>query len=148
MNGFKNLKVGTKIIAGYLIALALMVVVGGVAMVRLSEVGTTVADLTDNLAVDRQIGNDMVADILLTRFYANKYITSQTASDLDRYREESGKLQALIIQAAQDITQAERAALLETTYGIEFGTMVDGLRSANPPPEGDASALVPLPSTA
>ncbi len=114
MNGFKNLKVGTKIIAGYLIALALMVVVGGVAMVRLSEVGTTVADLTDNLAVDRQIGNDMVADILLTRFYANKYITSQTASDLDRYREESGKLQALIIQAAQDITQAERAALLES----------------------------------
>ncbi|WP_395710950.1 tetratricopeptide repeat protein [Reyranella sp.] len=45
-------------------------------------------------------------------------------------------------------TLAERAALLETTYGIEFGTMVDGLRSANPPPEGDASALVPLPSTA
>ena len=45
-------------------------------------------------------------------------------------------------------TLAERAALLETAYGIEFGAMVDGLRSANPGSDGAASPLVPLPSTA
>lgn len=42
-------------------------------------------------------------------------------------------------------TLAERAALLETAYGIEFGTMVEDLRSANPSPDGAASAVVPLP---
>lgn len=45
-------------------------------------------------------------------------------------------------------TLAERAALLETAYGIEFGTIVEDLRLANPAPDGTASALVPLPVAA
>ena len=43
---------------------------------------------------------------------------------------------------------AERAALLETAYGIEFGAIVEDLRLANPAPDGAASTLVPLPAAA
>jgi spermidine synthase len=43
-------------------------------------------------------------------------------------------------------TLGERAALLETTYGIEFGAIVEDLRKANRAADGAASALVPLPS--
>jgi spermidine synthase len=43
-------------------------------------------------------------------------------------------------------TLAERAALLETTYGIEFDAIVEDLRRANQVADGAASTLVPLPS--
>jgi spermidine synthase len=43
---------------------------------------------------------------------------------------------------------AERAALLETAYGIELGGIVEELRAANPAPDGSASTLVPFPATA
>lgn len=42
-------------------------------------------------------------------------------------------------------TLAERAALLETAYGIDLGGIVEDLRAANPAPDGADSALVPLP---
>ena len=114
MNFLGNFKVGTKIIAGYVIALALMLVVGGLAIIRLGELNTTVVDLTDNLAVDRQIGNDMVEEILLTRFYGAKYITSHDSQYLDRYKQENTLLDGLLSQANTDITKADRVALLKT----------------------------------
>ena len=42
-------------------------------------------------------------------------------------------------------TLAERATLLETAYGIDFGTIVEDLRRANPAPDGAAGALVAFP---
>jgi len=113
MQLFNRFSVGAKIIAGYVIALTLMVVVGVVAIVRLNEVGGTVADVTDNLAVDRQLGNDMVAEILLVRFYANKYTATQNQNFLDRYTEELNKLEQILAEAETEITNVERAALLD-----------------------------------
>ena len=118
MNFLGNFKVGTKIIAGYVIALVLMLVVGGLAIIRLGELDTTVTDLTQNLAVDRQIGNDMVADILLARFYAAKYSSSHDSQYLDRYKEELAALDKTLTQANKEITKADRVALLKT---IEAG---------------------------
>jgi len=117
MNTFNNLKIGTKIIAGYVIALVLMVVVGGVALVRLGEVDNIVTDLTTHLAVDRQLGNDMVTQVLLARFYANKYIASHDSTNLDRYQEEAAQFDALIKQANTEITKAERVQLLKQVEG-------------------------------
>jgi len=113
MQLFNRFSVGAKIIAGYVIALTLMVVVGVVAIVRLNEVGGTVADVTDNLAVDRQLGNDMVAEILLVRFYANKYTATQNQNLLDRYTEELSNLEQILAVAETEITSVERATLLD-----------------------------------
>ncbi len=113
MNLFRNLKVGIKIVAGYLIAIALMLIVGAVALVRLGSVGQTVDDLTSNLAIDRQVANDMVGEILLARFYANKYVTSHDDVDLERYRAEIDNLRQTLAQADEAITKPDRVEMLQ-----------------------------------
>ncbi|MBL8056643.1 MAG: HAMP domain-containing protein [Anaerolineales bacterium] len=126
MQALNNLKVGTKIIAGYVVALALMLVVGGVALIRLNGLNASIKDLTANLAVDRQLGNDIVTQILLVRLYGNKYIANHDAADVDRFNEEYGRLTELLQQAETDITKPERVALLKTitadtpAYGAAF----------------------------
>ena len=108
MQLFNRFSVGVKIIAGYVIALTLMVVVGVVAIVRLNEVGDTVSDVTDDLALDRQLGNDVVAEILLTRYYANKYTATQNQNLLDRYTEELSNLEQILAVAETAITSSAR----------------------------------------
>ncbi len=105
--------VGTKIILGYAVALILMLVVGGLAILRLGELNATVSDLTVELAADRQIANGLVEEILLSRFYVNKYTSSHKTEYLDRAKEEWKKLDALLKQAAANIDNPERVALLE-----------------------------------
>ena len=63
MDFFRNFKVGTKIMAGYVIALVLTAVVGGVALVRLDDIGETVNDLAGNLAKDQHLADQIVEQI-------------------------------------------------------------------------------------
>jgi methyl-accepting chemotaxis protein/carbonic anhydrase/acetyltransferase-like protein (isoleucine patch superfamily) len=129
MNFLGNIKVGTKIMAGYIIALVLMLVVGGLAILRLGQLNTTVANLTTNLAADRQLANSMVEEILLARFYGNKFINSHDPQSLNSYNQEAGKLNELITQANTDFTEPERVALLKiiesgwATYKTDFETV-------------------------
>ena len=87
MKLFANIKVGVKIIAGYLAVLTLMGIVGTVALVRTGDAGTIVDELTNDLAVDRQLGNDIATDIVLARFYAAKYTDTRDITYLNRYTE-------------------------------------------------------------
>ncbi|MEZ4635813.1 MAG: hypothetical protein R2873_00995 [Caldilineaceae bacterium] len=93
-----------KIIAGYVIALLLMAIVGGVALVRLNQINGTVTDLATNLAEDQRISESLVDEILLTRFYANKYIRDPQESYLNRYDEEISTLQETLDAASLAIT--------------------------------------------
>jgi methyl-accepting chemotaxis protein len=113
MNIFRNLKVGTKIFSGYLIALTLMAVVGGVALVRLDQINNMMSDITQNLAQDEVVTQDIVAQILLARLYVVKYIRSQNPDDLTRQNEEWAKLKELLTKADTAITKAERVELLK-----------------------------------
>ena len=118
MNFLGRFKVGTKIIAGYVIALLLMVGVGSLAVVRLAQLDATVTNLTTNLAVDRQTANDLVEEILLARFYGAKYINSHDSQYLDRYGQESVILDGLIKKGDAGISETDQVALLRT---IESG---------------------------
>ncbi|GAB4424478.1 MAG: hypothetical protein Kow0031_03480 [Anaerolineae bacterium] len=130
MNFLSNFKVGTKIIAGYIIALALMAAIGAVALVRLGNIETTVTNLSDNLAMDQKLADDMVSQILLARFYANKYIRGSSQADLDRYNEEFTNFENLLAEADREITAAERVQMLESihqgvdTYNTTFEEIV------------------------
>jgi len=73
---FHNLRVGTKILSGYAIALFLMVAVTALAVYRLEAINRTVADLADNLAQDQHIADTLVNEVLLVRLFANKYISA------------------------------------------------------------------------
>jgi methyl-accepting chemotaxis protein len=137
MKVFHNLKVGVKIVAGYVVVLALMVAVGGAAVSGLGQLGATVANLTGDLAVDRQLGNEMVAQITLVQFYANAYIRSQDPAQLDHSTDEMAKLEQLLAQAERDITQAERVAMLQqikadtAAYRAAFDEVVSLIANRN-----------------
>ena len=55
MTAFNNLKVGTKILAAFVIAFLVMIGIGLFTLTQLNRVNATIDDLTENLAVDRQI---------------------------------------------------------------------------------------------
>jgi hypothetical protein len=61
-------QVGAKIILGYMITLSLMLGVGLLVIARLDQINTTVDDLTNNLALDMRLADEMVSQVLLSRF--------------------------------------------------------------------------------
>ncbi len=112
MNFFNNLNVGIKIFSGFLIILVLMGLVGGLAIFQFSQIKYTITNLTDNLAKDQHLSDQMVAKILLTRFYANKYIGNNKAEDLARFNEEFSYFEELLSEASVEITKGERVKML------------------------------------
>ena len=112
MNIFNNLNVGTKIFSGFIIILILTGIVGGLAMFQFSQIKVTVTNLADNLAKDQHLADQMVARILLTHFYANKYIMSNKAEDLARLNEEFVYFEKLLAEASIEITKTERVKML------------------------------------
>ncbi|MBI1293406.1 HAMP domain-containing protein, partial [bacterium] len=113
---FGNLRVGTKIITGYVVALLLMAIVGGVALVRLNQINSTVTDLATNLAEDQRISESMVEQILLARFYANRYIRDPQDEYLARYNEEIERFKVDLAAADAAITKEERVEILQRIH--------------------------------
>ncbi|MCB9079035.1 MAG: MCP four helix bundle domain-containing protein, partial [Anaerolineaceae bacterium] len=118
MNIFKNFSVGTKILAGNFIALALMIVVGGVAIVQLNTIDSTVSDLANSLAVDQHLADQIESKILLVRFYANKYIRDQKSEDLTHYQEALTGIETLLTEADTKIIKPQRVEML---HQVETG---------------------------
>jgi len=120
MNFFNNLNVGTKIFSGFLIILILTGIVGGLAMLQFSQIKLTVTDLADNLAKDQHLADQMVTRILLSRFYANKYIRGHKGEDLARFNEEFAYFEKLLTEASIEITKDERVKMLtEIKAGVQ-----------------------------
>ncbi len=128
---FAKLGVGTKIIAGYIVALLLMVIVGGVALVQLGQIDGKVTDLATNLAEDQRISESIVEEILLARFYANKYIRDPQQTFLTRFEDEMKLLNETLAEADLAITKPERVQMLQEihsdveTYSATFTEVVD-----------------------
>lgn len=114
MNTFNNLKVGTKILIGFIILLVIMTMIGGTALFHITKIRTTVTDLADNLANVQHLSDQMVAKILQTRFYAHKYIQTQNPDDLNRFHEEFAEFETFLAQAEKQMSQDERLKMLAT----------------------------------
>jgi methyl-accepting chemotaxis protein len=124
MKLLNNFKVSVKINLGYLLILLLMCAIAIIALVRLNEIGNTVTDMADNLMTDRQLAQQIIAEVLTVRFSANKYILTNDGKYLEQYQAAVSKSNALIKQAETDITSPERAALLgqlKTNY-VDYQT--------------------------
>ncbi len=111
---FSNLRVGTRILAGYVLALMLTMVVGGVALLRISQIDSTVKNLANNLAQDEKITQSIVNHIGTLRFFANKYIQNPQATYLTQFNTEWADLEVLLQRAEQEITQADRVAMFKS----------------------------------
>ncbi|MBI1299255.1 HAMP domain-containing protein, partial [bacterium] len=134
---FAKLGVGTKIIAGYVIALLLMVIVGGVALVQLGQINGKVTDLATNLAEDQRISESIVSEILLARFHANQYMRDPQQAALTRFEDEMKLLNDTLDEADIAITNPERVQMLQQihtdvdTYHTTFTEVVDLINKRN-----------------
>ncbi|MCK5719606.1 MAG: GAF domain-containing protein, partial [Thiomargarita sp.] len=100
--------------------LALIVIVGSLALFQFSQIKTTVTNLADNLAQDQYLAEQMVTQILLVRFYANKYIRNHKTRDLTRFKEELSRFEKFLMEASIKITKNERVKMLnEIKTGVK-----------------------------
>ncbi|MFW6082915.1 MAG: two-component system sensor histidine kinase NtrB [Chloroflexota bacterium] len=118
----------------YLLALVLIVGIGALALVQLGRISSTVDMLTNDLAVQRSLAKDIVNQVLLTRFYAHRYVRTQRQRDADRFDQEFTRLTQRL-QAAEDlIAEAGRVALLARievaarSYETTFEEVTDIIR--------------------
>jgi methyl-accepting chemotaxis protein len=112
MNTFNNLKVGTKILIGFLTILVLMVIISGIALFQIIRIQTTVTYLADNLASNQHLADQLIAKIFQVRLHINKYIFEQKTESLTRSKEEIANLAALLAQADENITDPAQVNLL------------------------------------
>jgi PAS domain S-box-containing protein len=98
---------------GYLLALLAVIGIGILALVQLGRISRTVDILTNDLAVERGLAKDIVNQVLLTRFYAHRYVRTQSQVDLDYVAKEFGRLEDLLSLADEEITDPERRAMLK-----------------------------------
>lgn len=119
-------KVGAKIIVGSLSAMALVVVAGALMIVRLIQINATLADLTQRVAVDAELSQAAVSQILAARLYANRYMAGGEQADLDAYHKAYAALGQMLEQVRQQLTRPERVQSLErlasavTDYNATF----------------------------
>jgi methyl-accepting chemotaxis protein len=104
----KNIKIGTKIISGYVIALVLMGIVAWIALNRLAVINVTVDGLVNNLATEMTLSEDIITSILLTRLHVNKYISSHDEDDYKNYSETMAELKKLLTTATTEIHHPQR----------------------------------------
>lgn len=95
---FRRSPVKTKIIAGYLLVLCLMAVVGGGIILRVGRIGGTVDDLTDHMAAEQHAADAVVSQIWMVRFFARRYMETQSAEDLERFNAELARFETLLAE--------------------------------------------------
>lgn len=109
---FGHLKIGVKIMVGYVAALALAAIVGGLAIFQLGRVNTTVTRLTGQLSQERELAEEMTVQIYRIRLYANQYIyQGQNPAVLDSYNQALASAQAILNRGDQVITEGNRVAM-------------------------------------
>jgi methyl-accepting chemotaxis protein len=109
------MKIGAKIISGFIVVLVFTLILGGTALVNLNQVDTTVGYLVNNLAAERVLSDQIANQDLESRYYARKYITGADKADLEKFRELQKAQDALLAQADTQISGDKRKALLEQT---------------------------------
>ncbi|MCC7449863.1 MAG: PAS domain-containing protein [Anaerolineae bacterium] len=108
---FADQKIGVKILAGYLVALTLATLVGGLAVIQLDQVNSTVGRLTNQLAQERALAEETAVQIYRIRLYANQYmLQGQKPADLDTYNHALNDAQDLL-NTADQIVAPSRAPL-------------------------------------
>ncbi len=119
----------------YAVVLLLVGSVGFVAIIQLNQINTTVNILTDQLAVERALCQNIISQVFLTRFYAHHYARRQNQTTLDQFNEAFEHLEELLLLAEQQIEDPHRLDMLDTikhtakTYQQTFSYVVQLVKS-------------------
>lgn len=101
------------LIISYVVGLILILGIGVITFVQLQRIGGTVNTLTEELAVNRELAHNIVNQVLLARFYAHTYVSTEHQSDADRFNRAYRELSQLLAIASQQITTPERVIKLK-----------------------------------
>jgi methyl-accepting chemotaxis protein len=121
-----NIKVSTKIIGGYLIALALMIVIGVVALIRTNQIYRSLDHLANGLSEEQHLADSVVSSIWEVRYYALQYIDQQNKDDLVRYQLEYANFNEILRKADEIVAEQEQLSLFQSmkssikSYGDAF----------------------------
>ncbi len=112
MFNLNDLKVGTKILTGYILALVLLVIVGVVAIIRVNAIDSTVTYLADNAAKQQHLADQFVSQIWAIRLYAVKYINRPNPEDAKQFNQEIEGFKTILAEAETIMTTESRATKL------------------------------------
>lgn len=101
MDIFKKRTILLKIVVGYLLALSLLIGMVFFSLIRLDKIKKTVDDLTNKLAVTRELSQSVTDTIRLVRFHAERYRRFYRQEDLDRFNDK-------IIDLKQGLAKIDR----------------------------------------
>ncbi|HMQ54279.1 MAG TPA: MCP four helix bundle domain-containing protein, partial [Anaerolineae bacterium] len=128
---FNNLRISSKIMTGYIVALILMVGVSGLAVVRLNQLSASISNLTDNLAEEQHLADQIATAISTARLYTVRYIRDPKPADLDHFNQTFDRLETLLATAERDITEPDRVEMRQsiarqvTAYHTAFTEIAD-----------------------
>ncbi len=96
---FFRRRLSARLILGFMVPLVIMTAVCILALSRLDRLGRTMDELTNRLAVSRQIAQEIITGVLSARFHAYRYVRSHLQSDIDAFNTQIDALEDLLSRA-------------------------------------------------
>lgn len=112
MASLNNLRIGTKITAGYVAVLLLTAIVSGITITQSTYVNAQVAHITGPETDELLVLKEIDAQVSPTRLAIKQYITYQRPNDLQGARGAAGVLQDVLNDADGKVSDPARRALL------------------------------------
>jgi hypothetical protein len=106
-------KVGSPIYAAYLVIITVLIAITVGAWLRLNQIRDNVDHFTEEVAENLILAAEIESQILQVRAAANAYIFSQGERDLLNYRSSYLILETLLVEAENQIGDAEQREFLE-----------------------------------
>lgn len=118
-----------KIIIGYLVVSALIVVVGAITSSRLSVIGGLVDLLTGKVAAEVRLCNELSEEVLAMRTSVEKFIYKRLSRDLDEANLHIGRLQDLLPRIKVELAASQQRSNIDqveklTRTSIDFFSKV------------------------
>lgn len=103
MTWFKNLKIGTKLMMGYIFVTILLIGLGWFSVTQIHNVNNIVNEVTNHLMGDERIMNALASTMWESRVYAMRYVVEGNADDLKNYKESYAQLLTLMDEADAEV---------------------------------------------
>lgn len=111
------------VLIGYIVIVSLVLGIGLIAVIQLRQIKRTVDNVTNSLAQEIKLTNDVLHQVLETRIFANRYIRTLDQVDLDRYFDEYEILEDLLVRAETEVLDQRRVDLVAKirTFVDDYG---------------------------
>jgi len=109
---FKNMKIGTKIIAGFSSILILLVAVSVLAYISLSSSSTGFGNYRE-MARDTNLAGRIQGNLLMVRMNVKDFIMTGSEKDVQEYEAYLKKVEGFTAEAQKEINDPERAAKID-----------------------------------